>query len=625
MKLTEFMLNNKSKKGVLIMYTIKNDFIRVTVKDGGAFEAFDRRVGKYWKTLESDSFKTSNFAVTDDSIAFDLIDGDNCYRVTYTLTDKAEFKVAISGDMEIAMETLSYPMAVDLPRDHYIVETDSEGMLLPVTDTEYALGLRPLFFCGGGCSMAWIGAVDKNLSQGYTMTFETPFDAATNKAREDGAITVSPVWLSSMQKLSYERVIRYSFFDKGGYVAQCKAYREYIWDKNKVTTLKERVEQLPAIEKMLGAVHIYLWDTARTPEFLQKMKNDGVERAFVLWDPNHRPYPIKDFDKYAKELGYASGAYDLYTDFGRNTPPPEETPLATSAYPGEDAFEKLTAVQADGSRYKNGYGNFNCPVAIRPVMIERINKRMESYPNESLFLDVYCANGVYECYSKEHPLTREGYANAMMENCKMLQDKYGIYIGGEFGADYGVPTNSYFHGMMTLQVMWFNSEKDNKGTILYGGNWRCNENPSIQTGISTASETYHKYSINEYTRLPLYQLVYHDAAVTSWRWEDGNASCPEIWWKKDLYNMLYGTVPLWSIDASRYEAFENDFADSYKKICPWLYDIRYDEMVDHKFLSHDHTLQMSTFSSGRSIIVNFSGKDAAWEGKTIPAKGYVII
>lgn len=275
--------------------------------------------------------------------------------------------------------------------------------------------------------------------------------------------------------------------------------------------------------------------------------------------------------------------------------------------------------------YTNQYGTYLCPAAIRDEMEKRIARRLADYPHETYFLDVYCANGTYECYSPDHPLTREQYAENMMENIKIMQSKYNQYIGSEFGADYGVPYCTYFHGMKTLQRTWFDSEINQKGTIYCFGDWSNNPSPSVMVGTHTASETYMTYSLNEYTRIPLYELVYHDAVITSWRWEDGNASCPEIWWKKDLFNILYGTAPLWSIDNERWEAFSQTYLDSFHKISPWLREIQYDEMVYHRFITPDHMIQESSFSSGRCVLVNFGPYDYNYCGKLIPSRDFLII
>lgn len=134
-----------------------------------------------------------------------------------------------------------------------------------------------------------------------------------------------------------------------------------------------------------------------------------------------------------------------------------------------------------------------------------------------------------------------------------------------------------------------------------------------------------KYSINEAIRVPLYELVYHDSIVTSWRWEDCNHHSPEIWWKKDLFNILYGTAPLWSIDQERWDSFKATFIESYSNICPWLQQICYDELISHRFVSKDRKVQETSFSSGRRAVVNFGDTPYLFEEHTIEPHGFITL
>jgi len=206
----------------------------------------------------------------------------------------------------------------------------------------------------------------------------------------------------------------------------------------------------------------------------------------------------------------------------------------------------------------------------------------------------------------------------------MVTDKYNVFVGGEWGGDFANPNVTFTHGIMTLQHTWWGTGTDKKGSIYYTGDWQNNASPSQMLGTRTANDSYLKYSINEYSRVPLYQLVYHDAIVSSWRWEDGNHHTPELWWKKDLFNVLYGTVPLWSIDRNRWNEYKLTFIESYKNICPWLQQIGYDELVSHRFVSEDHKVQESVFSSGKKVVVNFGDTEYSLNGKLIKPKSYML-
>lgn len=598
-------------------------------EEGQRFIITDKRIKKVWKQAPFPDFielAEIETGPVGGEINFHFT-GVVPLRLTVALEHDSELLWTLSASPDTPFEALAFPPAI-LPPDekHYILETDSEGLLLPVDDCGYPLEQQPIFRCSGGPGMAWLGMVDGALESGFMTIYETPYDAEVLLEKKDGLICFSTVWLSSLGKFSYNRRIRTVFFESGGYVAQCKRYRRYAWEKNRVTSLKSKLDRFPSMEKMLGAVHVYVWDDGRKKELLEEMKESGIEKALILWNPNHLPYPDHDFTSAVKALGYGIGNQELFTDIHPDSPErlerKKQIPLLLNCYPGK--FEFLTAKTKNGGTYSNQFGTYVCPAAIREEMKKRIDMTLAHYPQETLFLDVYQANGLYECYDDRHPLTREGYANAILDNMRWIEDTYEIYLGSEFGADFAAGHGTYVYGMMTLQRTWFNSEATVPGSIYYIGDWKNDRRPSIMLSSRTAAPDYHKYSINEYTRVPLYELVYHDAVVTSWRWEDCNHHYPEIWWKKDLFNMLYGNVPLWSIDQSCFTSYKNTFVKSYQKVLPWVGSVCFDEMTDHRFLSDDHKVQQTVFSSGKSIIVNFGSQDYICKGERIPSGDCVI-
>jgi len=621
-----FSLHTQAKVWILSDSNLEIQFNDQTV----LFSVTDKRCNKIWhQSLLLDPVSTVSVDQKGNTLNVKL-SGKFTFETEIKLTENSALEIILTANEDEVFDELAFPAAFETPdKNHYLLETDGEGLLLPADDQNYPLGNGVTYYCGGGLSMAWMGVTDNKFETGYLAILETPYDAALRTKRENGLITFSPVWLASMGKFGYNRKITYYFFDEGGYVAQAKTYRKYIWEKNQVITLREKQKRFPALGKMMGSVHIYLWDKARETAFANELKSSGIEKALILWDANHTPYPEIGYDDKLKELGYATGGYELFTDlkprdtayyeFDFNGPMRFEH----TVYPGK--FNELAARKSDGTTYFNQFGTTSCPEAIRPEIYRKVASKLNEYPHETLFLDVYLANGLFECYSDEHPLTRQQFVEAVVKNHQIIEDKYNIYLGGEWGAEFANAHVAYVHGMMTLQRTWWGSGIEKKGTIYYTGDWRSNPRPTQMVGTRVANDTYLKYSINEYTRVPLYELVYHDAVVTSWRWEDANHHTPEIWWKKDLFNMLYGSAPLWNMDRERWQEYKYTFIDSYKKVSPWIQQIAYDELVSHRFVTEDHKVQESVFSSGKKIVVNFNNADFNFNGKTVKAKSFIEI
>jgi hypothetical protein len=608
-------------------WTLSDSNLQVDFDDQTALiKVSDRRCDKVWEQVPFDQETLVKKVEQKGNALIVTFVKPFIFKAILSLTETSDLDVRIVANEKLPLKEFSFPSAFKSPdKNHSLLLTNSEGILLPVDDTEYPLASERIYYCGGGLVMSWLGIMDNQSKTGYMAILKTPHDADLRTFRQNGQIMFKPLWLPSLTKFGYERKVSYSFFDKGGYVAQAKKYREHIWKENKVITLKEHLKNTPTLDKIMGAVHMYVWNDAREVSIAKEMKSSGIDKAFILWDANHVPYPEIGYDTKLKELGYATGFYDIYTDLH-----PRDTAIYTEpyefrfrpAYPGLLSDLALRAI--DGKTLVNAHGATSCPRSILPQMTTRMDAMLKEYPHDGFFLDVWAAGGLFECYSSKHPLTRQRFAKEVNKNHKIVADRFNRYLGGEWGADYLIPNIVFAHGMMTLHRTWWGTGIERKGTIHYAGDWNNNASPSAMVGTRTANNAYLKYSINEYNRVPLYQLVYHNAIVSSWRWDDANNHAPELWWKKDLFNVLYGTVPMWSLDRNRWNEFKQTFIDSYKAICPWLQQIGYDELVSHRFITENHKIQESVFSSGKKVIVNFGDEDFEFDGKKIKAKGFLI-
>ncbi len=124
---------------------------------------------------------------------------------------------------------------------------------------------------------------------------------------------------------------------------------------------------------------------------------------------------------------------------------------------------------------------------------------------------------------------------------------------------------------------------------------------------------------NPARRIPLFQLVYHDSVYCTRRWNQDPIRAPELWTRHDLMNIINGTSSLWMmrdgaknmIGTADWETVKDRYLQTYRDVCGWHEKIGFDEMLDHQFLSDDRLVQQSCFSSGWTVVVNFS--DDAWK------------
>jgi hypothetical protein len=118
-------------------------------------------------------------------------------------------------------------------------------------------------------------------------------------------------------------------------------------------------------------------------------------------------------------------------------------------------------------------------------------------------------------------------------------------------------------------------------------------------------ERVRKFQLGHDYRLPLWELVYHDCVVAQWYWGDYNNKLPALWDKRDLFNVLYGTPPMFMFDRAGWEQNRARFVQSYQTICPVVEKVGYAEMTDHRFLSTDRAVQQTTFANGVTVTCDF--------------------
>lgn len=183
----------------------------------------DKRCSKTWQQAPlKDKFIVKQTVQQENTLHVSL-EGEFPLQVSFSLNESSALEVHLSAENKVVFEELAFPSAFVTPDpQHYILETDGEGLLLPSDDKKYPLGNGITYSCGGGLAMAWMGVVDNNFQSGYMAILDTPFDACLRTFRNNGLVTFSPVWLPSLGQFSYDRKVTYHFFDKGGYVAQCK-------------------------------------------------------------------------------------------------------------------------------------------------------------------------------------------------------------------------------------------------------------------------------------------------------------------------------------------------------------------------------------------------------------------
>jgi hypothetical protein len=117
-------------------------------------------------------------------------------------------------------------------------------------------------------------------------------------------------------------------------------------------------------------------------------------------------------------------------------------------------------------------------------------------------------------------------------------------------------------------------------------------------------------------------MVYHDCVVAQWYWGDYNNKLPSLWDKRDLFNLLYATPPMFMFNRDLWQRKQSRFVQSYQTICPTVRELGYVEMTDHRFLATDRTVQQTAFANGTIVTVNFGSEPFRMaDGVVVPPMG----
>ncbi|MGC9347515.1 MAG: glycoside hydrolase [Anaerolineae bacterium] len=485
---------------------------------------------------------------------------------------------------------LAFPHPFVTEEDTYLVIPMNEGISYPVGDTTIETRRFAAYAGHSGISMAFWGVTDGE--QGHMAIIETPDDAAIRVDRTiDQRLYVAPEFDAQKGTFGYTRRLRYVFFDAGGYVAMCKRYRAYAQEQGLLKTMAEKRDVIPAVDLLVGAVNVWCWEDDPLP-IVKEMQSLGIDR--ILWSASSGAETIAALN----ELGVVTSTYDIIQDV-MNPAMYDRLRFRHRRWP-EAAWPDDLMIGADGDwtkgwriSLKDGSGKYPCgAVCDRQApkyARERISEELETLPYRCRFIDTTTATPWRECYSLEHPMTRTESREWKMELLRLVWEEYDLITGCETGHEAAVPHVHYFEGMLSLAHYRVPDAGRRMREIWYD-----------------VPERVERFQLGHDYRLPLWELVYHDCVASHWYWGDYNNKLPALWDKRDLLNVLYGTVPMFMFDPEFWKEHRERFAQSYRTTCPVARAVGYSEMIDHRFLTDDRGVQQTEFANGVTVTVNFT-------------------
>lgn len=596
-------------KGDAAPLILKDDRLAVEVDPAtGAFAIRDARSGRTWAQSPRSPVFVASAESTPDAIRLDLVDPRTILKFRATLTldpDRPEVVVDLAGEGPLAAR-LAFPHPTATAPGQTLILPVNEGMSYPVDEPDLP-EMEYILYGGHGLCMAWWGVVDG--SEGLMAIVETPDDATVRIPRIDGRLALAPLWDPQKGAFGPARRMRYAPVAEGGYVAMAKRYREHAKAVGLLKTLAEKRREIPAIDKLVGAVNVWCWDKDPAP-IARELIDAGIDR--ILWSNAADPKQLEKLNA----MGVLTSRYDIYQDvmdpatypklrWTHGDWPAEAWPHDLMIDSRGDWIRGWEVEGKDGGMYPCGV---TCDLRAPDYAVRRIGEELKTHPYQSRFLDTTTASSWRECYDPKHPATRSESRKAKMDLLDVVHGRFKLVTGSETGHDAAVPFVDYFEGMLSLGPYRVRDAGRNMAQVV-------DEVPPQVAKFQTGSSY----------RLPLWELVYHDCVVAQWYWGDYNNKLPAVWRRRDLFNALYGTPPMFMFTAESWRKDRARFVESYRTAARVARETGFSEMLSHEWLTPDHEVQRTRFANGQEVVVNFGDAPRTLDdGRTVPPLGLLI-
>ncbi len=586
----------------------------------GRFAVTDTRTGRMWgQDAAGAEWMVLDAVPTADGqgVALTLLNPETTREIRATLAlakDTPELSVEVASQGALT-KPLDFPSPFETRKGDRLIVPMNEGMSYPVEEEHQGLG-RMIAYGGHGICMGFFGVTEDATGAGWMCMLETSDDAAMNARKgAKGLWQAGPSWDAQRGQFGYTRKARYVFFDRGGHVAMCKRYREHAKQVGLYKPFSEKVKRNPNIDLLIGAANIWrMGGGKQSPDDLVKeMQSLGMQR--ILWSAGGSAGQIQALRALPDVL---VGRYDIYQDImdpaNFEKVGYKHGDWVTEAFPQDLNWRGPDNDWRRGWQVKSKKDGTMIPCAVIcdakavPYARKRISEELKVKPYTARFIDTTVAAPWFECYHPDHPMTRTQSRQYKMELLNLISGELGLVCGSETGHEASVPFCDYFEGMLSV------------------GPYRVPDSGRDTTRVwDEVPARLARYQVGEAYRLPLWELVYHDCVVAQWYWGDYNNKLPKVWRKRDLFNALYGTPPMYLFVPKQWDEMKAQFAASYRVAEPVSRATGYSEMTDHRILTPDRSVQQSVFANGVTVTVNFGAAPyTTADGKTIPPLDLVI-
>jgi hypothetical protein len=503
---------------------------------------------------------------------------------------------------------LTWPLLHIMPKAYLFPE--GEGLYLPTGDSFWMSYLKDNTFDTQSTVLPFVGLLFKKAT--LTLIVHTPLRNAIIFKGEGGETyyTITHHFLKSDRKPTYEVSFALS---KPDILAPAKVYKRFLKDKKRYLTLKSKTQRSPDIQKLAGAIHIYLWGDGRSFPMLVWLKKLGIKNAWLGYE-ERPPYPVINpcgpvtnhyvnevFINQAKNQGYLIGPYDSWHTM--------EAPAKAGCHNTDFGnFYPQGCVRDLKGNIVPGFAGRGCSVSMKALSQtvpppSLAYKRFNAFKQKGIntyFLDCHATGEVFD--DPHHQQTVWDDLELRKTHLNYLAQS-GLVVGSETAAAWSIPYLAFAHGNFSTayELHWPFYRNNRK---LYGG-WWPHHKPGIFFNCLPATDTYKKRYDPRF-RIPLFQAVFHEACVSTDRWDIPLTKFPNLMVTRFLLECAFGVPPMLSLDMQSAQKYSSLLQDLARMWAPLHRRIMNKPLTGFRWLNKERTACETLFGKSIRIRTNFS-------------------
>ncbi|PXX52856.1 glycosyl hydrolase family 101 [Nocardia tenerifensis] len=513
--------------------------------------------------------------------------------------DAGRLRVVVHSDRDTR---LAWPMTGADPAAAELELPRGEGLSLPVADPfwnspDAALVGDPLDLTAGLTMPFWGYRI---ADRGVSYLVPTDLGTTLTVTSADGKLRATAEHEFAARAGTRDYTVTFALTDASP-VAPARDYRAWLVQHGEFRSLTEKLGRNPAISRLLGAFHAYLWGDGRTPEAIHRMRELGLSRMWLGYDAGDDPMSRAAVDA-AKQAGYLAGPYDSYA----NAQDPATADNPASRWP-DGVWPTGCVHDADGTP-KTGFGDRGCYLSSQalkqdPRLLADRYASMTANGANTYFLDVDAAGEFFDDHTPEHPMNQRQDRDNRLARLRALAEERGQVLGSESAGAWASTVLAYSHGSQTpvSDLLW-KAERDKE---TWGG-WAPERAPRSFFQPAELPAAAAEAMFDPAYRVPLYETVLHDSVINLDRWELSYYKLPRQQTMRALTAILNNTPLNLVLDQHELSTHGAEIARLQQYFAPLHEAAGTTPMTEFRRLTADRLVQRSTFGDGTlTVTANF--------------------